>query len=279
MDSDSDIEIALRLQATERGIDDESIIALLLNEYHTTNYYDIDEIVESLFYTLNETPTIEHNIATAQYQTNINNLNHILNTNSYELINNPLQSSLVQRYNLQNNIHQNNNILQNPFAELFNIFTGGGNIFNTLQQLPNNNGQMNIQIMANNNGVIHTTGNLMNGAGLGQNVFQSLTDLLSNVQFFNERVPVALTEDALNDIEDISYDDVLKQIPSLDKEDTQCSICFSQLSENSENCKYNILPCHHVFHSDCIKPYLKDYDYLCPICKQDCGAHEAKLNE
>ena len=49
------------------------------------------------------------------------------------------------------------------------------------------------------------------------------------------------------------------------------------LSEDNDNFKYNCLPCNHSYHTECIKQYLKDYDYHCPICKKECGDHVAKI--
>jgi len=281
---DTDIEIALRLQANERGIYDENIINLLLNEYRRTNSYDIDQILESSFYMEEDkSPTIRYWFNSERYHNTINTLDRNVNDYEYELINNQLQNTLVQRYNLRNNINLNNNIEQNPFMNLLNMFTGGNVNFNQYQ-IPHANAQMNIQILTGNGtgNIINPPGNIFgnvgfNNAGVGTNIFQGFNDMLNNMLHFNDRVPVALTQDALDNIKDITYTEVLEQIPALEQEDTQCSICFSPLFENNEKYKYNILPCHHVFHSECIKPYLKDYDYLCPICKQDCGTHEPKL--
>lgn len=91
-----------------------------------------------------------------------------------------------------------------------------------------------------------------------------------------EPVHVALTTDALNKLHDISFDELYNKVPTLEKEE-KCAICFIELSNESHEYTYNILPCNHIYHSTCIKPYLSEYSYHCPICKEECGDHEAKL--
>jgi hypothetical protein len=52
--------------------------------------------------------------------------------------------------------------------------------------------------------------------------------------------------------------------------DENCSICMSKMGDNPEEelCK---LPCEHDFHASCIEPYLKEYNYKCPICRKEVG--------
>jgi hypothetical protein len=88
-----------------------------------------------------------------------------------------------------------------------------------------------------------------------------------------EPVQVALTDTALQNLKELKYDEIKDTIDC----DDACSICFSNLNEDSENNLYTVLECKHVFHSGCIKEYLKEYSYCCPICKNECGEHEAKI--
>ena len=112
--------------------------------------------------------------------------------------------------------------------------------------------------------------------------FTNILQGLNNMGQFNfeDPVPVALTENALESIKEITFDEAKKYITDKNKEitdDETCSICFSLLSEDKDKYNYSVLPCDHIFHSQCIKPYLKDYDYHCPICRVSCGDHEAKI--
>ena len=92
-------------------------------------------------------------------------------------------------------------------------------------------------------------------------------------------VRVTMTKESLNKIQELSYDEVTEKLPSLDPNE-KCAICWSKLSEEIEELeKYKILPCNHVFHSECINIELSNYSYVCPTCKNECGEHEAKFDE
>ena len=40
--------------------------------------------------------------------------------------------------------------------------------------------------------------------------------------------------------------------------------------------KVTSLKCNHTYHHECITPYLKEYNYKCPICRAEVG--KAKYN-
>ncbi|KAI8869225.1 hypothetical protein GQ42DRAFT_114162, partial [Ramicandelaber brevisporus] len=46
-----------------------------------------------------------------------------------------------------------------------------------------------------------------------------------------------------------------------------CSICIDEFAAGDT---VRVLPaCHHVFHADCIDPWLTTTSALCPLCKCD----------
>jgi hypothetical protein len=47
-----------------------------------------------------------------------------------------------------------------------------------------------------------------------------------------------------------------------------CSVCMSKLEIEQEVIE---LQCVHTFHSECIETYLKEYNYKCPICREEVG--------
>ncbi|TKA46733.1 hypothetical protein B0A54_03689 [Friedmanniomyces endolithicus] len=50
-----------------------------------------------------------------------------------------------------------------------------------------------------------------------------------------------------------------------------CAIClddFVPASEGSEGTVVRELPCHHIFHPECVDAFLRDSSSLCPMCKK-----------
>lgn len=74
-------------------------------------------------------------------------------------------------------------------------------------------------------------------------------------------VVTTLDEEELKSLKKYKSDKIL---------DENCSICMSKMGDNPEEelCK---LPCEHDFHASCIEPYLKEYNYKCPICRKEVG--------
>tara|TARA_B110000977_G_C11065087_1_gene487499 strand:- start:512 stop:1129 length:618 start_codon:yes stop_codon:yes gene_type:complete len=50
--------------------------------------------------------------------------------------------------------------------------------------------------------------------------------------------------------------------------DSKCSFCMNCLDKDEGVWE---LQCGHVFHQDCIKKWLKEYSYKCPICRKETG--------
>ena len=52
-----------------------------------------------------------------------------------------------------------------------------------------------------------------------------------------------------------------------------CTICQDDYKNND---LIRQIKCNHIFHINCIDTWLLDYNYKCPICRQECGEHEIK---
>lgn len=91
-----------------------------------------------------------------------------------------------------------------------------------------------------------------------------------------DKVPVILSKKALRGLREIKYKTVCQRVKTLTPEEA-CPICFSKLSENQTNFKYIILPCSHIYHADCIREHLTNYDYHCPVCRCEVGESIPKI--
>lgn len=66
------------------------------------------------------------------------------------------------------------------------------------------------------------------------------------------------------DTMDTSHDHSLLDLP--DSTGDICAICLENLEPNEF---IRALSCHHVFHSDCVTPWLTTRRAICPLCKTD----------
>lgn len=59
---------------------------------------------------------------------------------------------------------------------------------------------------------------------------------------------------------------VLETLPTVTADDShageQCTICMEAYSLGQQ---LKLLPCEHIFHSDCIETYLKEFSIQCPL--------------
>lgn len=120
--------------------------------------------------------------------------------------------------------------------------------------------------LTNNGGNLE---NLLNNL-TGQNGLFSLSTLFTNPppnpfvyeQMMNppmQDVTVTLDDNVLN---------TLKKYKLEKKLEDKCAICMTECDIEQEVTE---LPCEHSFHSECIEPYLKQYNYKCPICREEVG--------
>ena len=80
-----------------------------------------------------------------------------------------------------------------------------------------------------------------------------------------------LTEPTMDDVVstlDDSENDKLKVYNLIEKKEEKCSICMCEINIDEQVCD---LPCTHTFHNECIQPWLKHYNYKCPVCRNEVG--------
>ena len=242
-----DIRFAVQIHAEDHDIHDEHLVDKLFDEFKNNNYDSVEDILEHTFDKDILSITGDHVLENIDYSieglahiTNVANMNSFRNVDTYEQINNRQQNLLMTQLHI-NQAPQN----ANPLQGLFNQFAN-----------------------AQNNSPI-------------QNIFGGMLNAFLNVplqQNIYDPVMVTLTQEALDKLVDMTYEQVVEKLPNLDN-DEKCAICWSKLEEKIEDLEYyKILPCNHVFHSECIVEELANYSYTCPICKDECGEHEAKID-
>ena len=91
-----------------------------------------------------------------------------------------------------------------------------------------------------------------NNEGALENIFEQFLQSMGNREHPTD-------EEILNELPETQIEDATK----LDPEKKNCIICLEDFKNGD---KAIILPCIHIFHTECIKNWLKTQD-TCPICK------------
>ena len=90
----------------------------------------------------------------------------------------------------------------------------------------------------------------------------------SNEYIFN---PISLTLRQFEYLETDNYNEIKKKLENLNMRiDTTCAICHSDFDiESSTNITNVLCTDNHLFHTECVKPWLTRMSYKCPSCRQD----------
>ena len=89
-----------------------------------------------------------------------------------------------------------------------------------------------------------------------------------------EDVKVTLEDNDLDNIVTDKFKSIIEKEMLDDESDSEskskykCTICMMKFEEEDMVSK---LKCNHIFHEDCIKEWLKEYSYKCPVCRAECG--------
>ena len=107
---------------------------------------------------------------------------------------------------------------------------------------------------------INITNNLVQLPDINQiiNIFTNIlqNNLQNNINSF-EDVKVTINKEELNNLNKITVDN---------DEDKTCNICLCEYKKGEEKL---ILKCNHEFHYECIKKWLEEYNYKCPVCRSE----------
>ena len=98
------------------------------------------------------------------------------------------------------------------------------------------------------------------------------TEFLNSFTSLMNIMNITLNRNTNNENKKVTLDesdfDKITEIVAVDDHKENCSICMMNIKKDN---KISKLPCKHIFHTDCINPWLKEYNYKCPICRKECG--------
>jgi hypothetical protein len=91
---------------------------------------------------------------------------------------------------------------------------------------------------------------------------QIIIQPLNNTNLTLEDVVVTTDENTLNTL------DRLKITKDMNEKNIKCAICIEEMITDEE---YFDIKCKHIFHKECLETYLKNYNHICPVCRNDIG--------
>ena len=123
--------------------------------------------------------------------------------------------------------------------------------------------------------IIHSGlgGNIIH-SGLGNNILHQFASGLGHmplgINSGGQSLEVMLNSLAPPVVSTLNEEDFqkIKKYKAETKLQENCSICMCSMDENEELCE---LICNHHFHNECIEPWLKKYNYKCPVCRTELG--------
>lgn len=175
---------------------------------------------------------------------------------------NYLRNHIIRETNCS--IYQSNNILEN----FYNSFGVNINISES-NQLTNENLDSDSEDTVNSNDTFNSDNNLeINNNSRNDMlyfIFSSNSLLVNNYTSDFENIICTLDDSEIERLENIIYD----------KDDNiKCNICLDNIIKNQKIINLN---CEHTYHSECIIPYLKNYNYKCPTCRKEIGKPKYNL--
>jgi hypothetical protein len=195
--------------------------------------------------------------------------NNILNTLIRNIIN-PATMNYVENRNLEDNINQNQEEINENQEE---INQNQEEINENQEQINQNQEQIN-QNQEEINEIISTNIPFINNGSNVFTVFDNNSSITYNRimmtianELYSELINVPNQENVICTLNEEEKNKLTKVIleNNLDK---CCSVCMDELVKDNQ---VIILPCEHIFHTNCIEEWLSKYNYNCPVCKKEVG--------
>lgn len=174
----------------------------------------------------------------------LNETNNNININNDD-INNDNEHYQVDYMNLTIPIDLNNTNIGQSLNNAINLNAENSNF--VFSFLPNNN-------------------NLINNTDIVNQILSNMTNIVNNTNNTQEDVNITMDKDDIDNLKIVKY--------SSDK-NTSCSICLMDIKKDDDIFK---IKCDHFFHKDCLEKWLRDYNYLCPICRTELGKSKAHID-
>ena len=271
-----DYVYAIRLLANDHGILNEDMVNKLANRMYEGDYTGIDEFLNETFSINDEHFDQDINFTIVEQNSNrlVKGFSNVISNEKHELINR------IQDARLRSRTHGQQMLLSQPPIgnTIFNPSFGyiGGAMPTGLPSGLSSPWRSAVSPSRLYNADFDGEFNI-DGLGPSINNFMNSINGISGItRPFNDDVQVTLTKEALNNLKEYGYKDLKDKLPTFD--DTEkCAICLIDFKDNSDTSRYILLPCNHIFHTGCIKEHLENYNYQCPICKQECGEYEAHV--
>jgi len=283
-----------RVEILEQHLNEESLISelkyfLLELKYQSPDLYYTYETIDDVlvgFYKYFDIDVLEETIRGVQVNTNaytgvsssnniMNMFNNIINElevkededdlHEDEMPNHPHVSfDNTMFYSNNSSIILNNNAPYNPLPQFNNNLNNSiSQLFTTLLNYHS----------PNINGPLQQPGflNILNNPPVGENI-----NIINNneqpnfVNILNQLINPQQFQDVVVTIDENEFDKL--NTKTLDaKFDYDCAICLDSMEKDA---KVTELNCKHTYHTSCIEPYLKQYNYKCPVCRADVGKHK-----
>lgn len=243
-DNESDIIREIKNYLIEIGISLANIPEIIHDFYKTYGFEISIEVINEVCIN----PVFNNIVSFTISSEDFNNNNQVIDvfSNSFSNHDQVQENSSDDEESEDINLSNNNN-LQQMASNLLNINNNSLN-----QQMAQNIFQY--VNFVNDNFNNHWTNNSVNHNSL-VNVINSLVNNGSTYQ----NVVVSMDDKEVDKLESVKLESNLE---------SNCSICMGQMEKEEMVTK---LVCSHTFHTDCIQPYLKEYNYKCPICRTELG--------
>ena len=95
-----------------------------------------------------------------------------------------------------------------------------------------------------------------------EQIFSNFNNLVNTINQHNQNM-----EDVKVTLDESDLANIKTEVLEADL-NCKCSICMMDLKKDE---KVSKLECEHIFHTDCILQWLKEYNYKCPVCRKECG--------